>query len=64
MRSGVMFGLALTALAVLSLARVSAGDKGPMVGDKAPTFESVDEQGKPWKSAARSGRSSTTTTSS
>jgi len=59
MRSGVKFGLILTALAVLALvgvARVSAGGKGPMVGDKAPAFESVDDQGKPWKSDDHVGK--------
>jgi len=55
------FGLALTALAVLALAgaaRVSAGGKGqgPTVGDKAPAFESVDDQGKPWKSGDHVGK--------
>jgi peroxiredoxin Q/BCP len=59
MSSGVKLGLALTALAALALAgvgRVWAGDKGPMVGDKAPTFESVDDQGKPWKSSDHIGK--------
>ena len=59
MRSGVKYGLAATALAVAAMvgaARVSAGEKGPMVGDKAPTFESVDDQGKPWKSADHVGK--------
>jgi peroxiredoxin Q/BCP len=59
MKSGVKIGLALTALAVLALtgvARVSAGGKGPMVGDKAPTFESTDDQGKPWKSSDHVGK--------
>jgi peroxiredoxin Q/BCP len=59
MNSGVKLGLALTALAALALAgagRAWAGDKGPMVGDKAPTFESVDDQGKPWKSSDHIGK--------
>ncbi len=53
------FGLALTALAVLALAgwRVTAGGgQGPMVGDKAPAFTSVDDQGKPWKSTDHVGK--------
>jgi peroxiredoxin Q/BCP len=53
------FGLALSALAVLALAgwRVTAGGgQGPTVGDKAPAFESVDDQGKPWKSSDHIGK--------
>jgi peroxiredoxin Q/BCP len=59
MRNGVKFGVTLTILAVLALAgraRVWAGGKGPMVGDKAPSFESVDDQGKPWKSSDHIGK--------
>lgn len=34
-----------------SLGGVVAGEKKVKVGDKAPAFESVDDQGKPWKSS-------------
>jgi peroxiredoxin Q/BCP len=46
-------------LAVLALAGggwLAAGEKGPKVGDKAPTFESVDENGKAWKSSEHVGK--------
>jgi peroxiredoxin Q/BCP len=43
---------ALAALAVLIYpAAATGGDKELKVGDKAPIFESVDENGKPWKSS-------------
>jgi peroxiredoxin Q/BCP len=42
----------LAALAVLVYpAAATGGDKELKVGDKAPIFESVDENGKPWKSS-------------
>jgi peroxiredoxin Q/BCP len=51
--------LGVCALAVLALASggwVSAGGKGPAVGDKAPSFESTDENGKTWKSSDHVGK--------
>ena len=42
----------LAALAVLVYsAAATGGDKELKVSDKAPIFESVDENGKPWKSS-------------
>ena len=42
----------LAALAVLVYpSAATGGDKELRVGDKAPIFESVDENGKPWKSS-------------
>jgi peroxiredoxin Q/BCP len=38
---------------------VTAGEKGKTmlkVGDKAPAFESVDDNGKPWKSSDHVGK--------
>ena len=51
---------ALGLLALAISAGVKAGDKGkPMTlktGDKAPTFEGVDENGKPWRSTDHVGK--------
>jgi peroxiredoxin Q/BCP len=45
-------GCALAAIAVLlQPAAATSGDKEVKVGDKAPTFEAVDDSGKPWKSS-------------
>jgi peroxiredoxin Q/BCP len=42
---------------LLAAGRLAAGGKkAPQVGDKAPAFESVDDQGKPWKSADHVGK--------
>jgi peroxiredoxin Q/BCP len=53
-------GLGVCVLGVFALAGggwLSAGKgDGPKVGDKAPTFESVDEAGKPWKSGDHVGK--------
>src|SRR5579862_668747 len=47
---------ALAALAVMSESSVSAQGGEPKVGDKAPTFEALDDQGNPWKSINFVGR--------
>jgi peroxiredoxin Q/BCP len=56
MRSWVKIGLAFAALAGLALTGVSAGEKGPKVGEKAPSFTASDDQGKPWKSSDHVGK--------
>jgi peroxiredoxin Q/BCP len=54
--------VSLGACLVAFLALVSGGlpaaqkGEGPQVGDKAPAFESVDENGKPWKSSEHVGK--------
>jgi peroxiredoxin Q/BCP len=42
---------AIAALGILLHNRAQGGDKGLKVGDKAPTFEATDDNGKPWKSS-------------
>jgi len=63
MRRAVWLSAGLCALGLCALAMetgVKAGEKGkPMtlkVGDKAPTFEGVDENGKAWKSTDHVGK--------
>jgi len=47
----------LLGVCFLAVADVNGADeKGVKVGDAAPTFESTDEQGKPWKSADHFGK--------
>jgi peroxiredoxin Q/BCP len=50
----------MAACAVLALAAMAnsslAGDQAPKVGEKAPAFESVDENGKVWKSSDHIGK--------
>jgi peroxiredoxin Q/BCP len=58
MRSLRHSSLGVCVLAALVLAGgswLSAGE-GPKVGDKAPSFQSVDENGKPWKSSEHVGK--------
>ena len=54
------FRFLMGAAAVLALAALVngsfAGEKAAKVGDKAPTFESVDENGKVWKSSDHVGK--------
>jgi peroxiredoxin Q/BCP len=40
----------------LVLGGLRAADGEVKVGDKAPAFESVDDQGKPWKSSDHVGK--------
>lgn len=53
---------ALAAAALVGVVGMTASDramaqgKGPNVGDKAPTFVGLDDQGKPWKSADHVGK--------
>lgn len=60
MRALRLLGVGVCVLGVLAFAlggRLSAGKaEGPKVGDKAPSFESVDEHGKAWKSADHVGK--------
>lgn len=53
-----MLGFTALALATCGLGGVfAADDKVELkVGDKAPVFESVDDQGKPWKSTDHVGK--------
>jgi peroxiredoxin Q/BCP len=52
----VLLGAALLAgLALVARSELQAGDK-KKVGDRAPAFESVDENGKPWKSGDHYGK--------
>jgi peroxiredoxin Q/BCP len=51
----VVLGVALLAALVLLRGEAVAGGKGK-VGTKAPAFESVDENGKPWKSSDHVGK--------
>jgi peroxiredoxin Q/BCP len=46
----------LAAFVLAGGAWLSAGEKGPKVGDKAPSFQSVDENGKAWKSSEHVGK--------
>jgi peroxiredoxin Q/BCP len=46
----------LCLLGLLAGGRLAAGEKAPQVGDKAPVFESVDDQGKAWKSTDHVGK--------
>jgi peroxiredoxin Q/BCP len=60
-RVPIKFGLAASVLGVLALAagnRLTAGGKGVKLteGDPAPSFESIDDQGKPWKSSDHFGK--------
>lgn len=49
------WSVCVAALAAAGL--FAADDKGsPKVGDPAPTFESTDDQGKPWKSSEHVGK--------
>ncbi len=55
-RTKVLLGAALLAgLALLVRGELLAGDM-KKVGDKAPAFKSVDENGKPWKSSDHIGK--------
>ena len=63
MRRAVWFSAGLCALGLCALAietGAKAGEKGkPMLlkaGDKAPVFEGIDENGKPWKSTDHVGK--------
>jgi peroxiredoxin Q/BCP len=59
MRNLRHLSLGACVLAALVLAGgnwLSAGEKGPKVGDKAPSFQSVDENGKVWKSSDHVGK--------
>src|SRR6266481_6205578 len=52
-----IFGsLGLAALALAASATLSAQESKVKVGDKAPAFESVDENGKAWKSSDHVGK--------
>jgi thioredoxin-dependent peroxiredoxin len=46
----------MAALGVFMQPFATGGDKAPKVGDKAPAFESIDENGKPWKSSDHVGK--------
>src|SRR4051812_16814758 len=55
-RTKAVLGVAVLAgLALLARGEVLAGDK-PKVGDKAPAFQSTDENGQAWKSADHVGK--------
>jgi len=60
MRSLRRVSLGACALAALVLAggwlAAAQGGAGPKVGDKAPAFQSTDDQGKPWKSSEHVGK--------
>ena len=57
MRFVAMLIVGLCVLALAVGATLSAGEKGtPKVGDKAPAFQSVDENGKTWKSTDHVGK--------
>jgi thioredoxin-dependent peroxiredoxin len=47
---------ALAVLAVTTSNSVSAQGGEPKVGDKAPAFEGIDDQGNPWKSTNHVGK--------
>src|SRR5258708_40232538 len=50
---------ALSILALVASASLNGGEKGKIMlkaGDKAPAFEGVDENGKPWKSTDHVGK--------
>ncbi len=49
-------GAGIVAVLALAAGGLSAGGKGPKVGEKAPAFESTDETGKPWKSSEHVGK--------
>src|SRR5947209_15670902 len=55
MRFLALWTAALCVLAVAGMT-LSAGEKKLKVGDKAPAFESVDENGKTWKSTDHVGK--------
>jgi thioredoxin-dependent peroxiredoxin len=49
----------LSILALVTSASLNGGEKGKTMlkaGDKAPAFEGVDENGKPWKSTDHVGK--------
>ena len=49
--------LALVLLALVSENAMNAGEKTrPKVGDKAPSFQGTDDQGRPWKSSEHVGK--------
>jgi peroxiredoxin Q/BCP len=52
----VVFGLGLTALLLGAFAVRAEEKAGVKVGDKAPSFEATDDQGKAWKSADHVGK--------
>ena len=52
-------GVMILGLAAFTLGGALAGEKKVKVGDPAPTFQSVDDQGKPWKSADHVGKKKT-----
>ena len=59
MRLARIMILTIAAAAALSLAgsrSTGADENTPKVGDAAPTFESIDDQGKPWKSSDHIGK--------
>jgi len=58
MRQISRLGLAalLVSAAALAIGGVAAGEKKVKVGDKAPSFQSVDENGKAWKSSDHVGK--------
>jgi peroxiredoxin Q/BCP len=51
-------GMGALLVGVLAVAgkNLSAGEKGPAVGDAAPKFEATDDQGKAWKSTDHVGK--------
>src|SRR5207253_8177218 len=49
-------GTLILGLAAFTLGGALAGEKKVKVGDPAPAFQSVDDQGKPWKSADHVGK--------
>src|SRR3954453_12062719 len=51
LQSKYALAMLILGLATWTTSGIIAGEKKVKVGDKAPSLESVDENGKPWKSA-------------
>ncbi len=56
MRIAAMMGIAVAALGLCALAAGPLFAADVNVGDRAPVFESIDDQGKPWKSTEHLGK--------
>jgi peroxiredoxin Q/BCP len=57
-RHSIRLGVGILALLAFAVGQAAAGEKKEAlkVGDKAPVFESTDDQGKPWKSSDHVGK--------
>src|SRR5207253_5281877 len=54
-----VFAMSILGFAAFTLGGALAGEKKVKIGDPAPAFQSVDDQGKPWKSADHVGKKKT-----